>query len=114
MVLASPNDQEYPRYPLVLKFNDTLAPPLCLVILFLMEISACIIMTANETQYLMWMYSSIQKQLLNLYCIVYKHITTNYKHLSKSLLIYTKEIQRKSIDFCKLCPFRDINGNCDM
>ena len=34
MVLASPNDQEYPRYPLVLKFNVTLAQPLCFVILY--------------------------------------------------------------------------------
>ena len=31
-VLASPNDQKYPRYPLVLKFNVTLARPLRLVI----------------------------------------------------------------------------------
>ena len=34
MVLASPNDQKYPRYQLVLKFNDTLARPLRLVILY--------------------------------------------------------------------------------
>ena len=34
MVSASPNDQKYPRYPLVLKFNVTLARPLRLVILF--------------------------------------------------------------------------------
>ena len=33
MVLASPNDQKYSRYPLVLKFNVTLARPLRLVIL---------------------------------------------------------------------------------
>ena len=34
MVLASPNDQKYPRYPLVLKLNVTLARPLRLVILY--------------------------------------------------------------------------------
>ena len=33
MVLASPNDQNYPRYRLVLKSNGTLARPLRLVIL---------------------------------------------------------------------------------
>ena len=31
-VLASPNDQTYPRYPLALKFNVTLAQQLRLVI----------------------------------------------------------------------------------
>ena len=31
MFLASPNDQKYPRYPLVLKFNVTLARLLRLV-----------------------------------------------------------------------------------
>ena len=34
MVLASPNDQKYTRYPLALKFNVTLARPLRLVILY--------------------------------------------------------------------------------
>ena len=34
MVLASPNDQKYLRYPLVLKLNVTLARPLRLVILY--------------------------------------------------------------------------------
>ena len=33
MSLASHNDQKYPRYPLVLEFNVTLALPLRLVIL---------------------------------------------------------------------------------
>ena len=32
MFLASPNDQKYPRYPLVLKVNVTIARPLRLVI----------------------------------------------------------------------------------
>ena len=31
---GSPNDQKYPRYPLVLKFNITLARPLRLVIVY--------------------------------------------------------------------------------
>ena len=34
MFFAPPNDQKYPRYPLVLKFNVTLALPLRLVIPF--------------------------------------------------------------------------------
>ena len=34
MVSAFHNDQKYPRYPLVLKLNATLARPLRLVILF--------------------------------------------------------------------------------
>ena len=34
---ASPNDQKYPRYPLVLKLNVTLAQPLHLVILFFLK-----------------------------------------------------------------------------
>ena len=34
MVSASPNDQKYPRCPLVLKSNVTLAQPLRLVILY--------------------------------------------------------------------------------
>ena len=39
MLLAFPNDQKYPRYPLFLKYNVTLARPLRLVIpYFLMEI----------------------------------------------------------------------------
>ena len=34
MVWAPPNDQKYPRYPLVLKSNVTLAQPLRFVILY--------------------------------------------------------------------------------
>ena len=34
MVSVSPNDQKYPRYPLVLKLNVFLARPLCFVILY--------------------------------------------------------------------------------
>ena len=37
MVSASPNDQKYPRYPLVLKLNVTLARPLRLVILYFLK-----------------------------------------------------------------------------
>ena len=63
---AYPNDQKYARYPLVFKLNVTLARPLRLVILYFLYgkscqmIGACIFMTANETQDLMWMSSSIQ------------------------------------------------------
>ena len=37
MVSASPKDQKYPRYPLVLKLNVTLAQPLRLVILYFLK-----------------------------------------------------------------------------
>ena len=54
-VLGSTNDQKYPRYPLVLKFNVTIARPLRLVIPYFFNgnscqmIGACISMTTNET-----------------------------------------------------------------
>ena len=66
MFLASPNDQKYPRYPLVLKFNVPLARLLHLIILYFLNgnscqmIGTCIFMTANEIWDLMWMGSSIQ------------------------------------------------------
>ena len=66
MVLASLNDQKYPRYLLVLELNVTLARPLRSVILYFVNgksyqmIGACIFMTANETRDLMWMGSPIQ------------------------------------------------------
>ena len=66
MVLAPPNDQKYPRYPLVLKFNVTLVRPLRLVILYFLNGNSCqmigayILLTAKETLDLMWMGSSIQ------------------------------------------------------
>ena len=50
-----PHVQKYPRYPLVLKFNVTLARPLSLVIPYCFNgnscqmIGACIFTTANET-----------------------------------------------------------------
>ena len=65
-ITASPKDQKYPRYPLVLKLNVTLAWPLRLVILYFFNgkpcqmIGPCIFMTANETRDLMWMGSPIQ------------------------------------------------------
>ena len=37
MVLASLNDQKYPRYPLALNFNVTLARPLRLVITYFFQ-----------------------------------------------------------------------------
>ena len=50
MVLASPNDQKYPRYPLVFKFNVTLARPLRLVILYLFfHGNSCQVIGSTET-----------------------------------------------------------------
>ena len=66
MVSASSNGQKYPRYPLVLKLNVTLARPLRWAILYFLNgkscqmISACIFMSANETRNLMWIGSPIQ------------------------------------------------------
>ena len=66
MVSASPDNQKCPRYPLVLKFNVTLARPQRLVILYFINgkscqmIGACILITANATRDLMWMGSLIQ------------------------------------------------------
>ena len=66
MVLASPNDQKYPRYLLVLKLNVTLARPLRLVNLYffkwkiLSDDRRLYLLTANETRDLMWMGSPIQ------------------------------------------------------
>ena len=67
MVLASPNDQKYLRYPLVLKLNVTLAQTLRLVIMYFFlngkscqMIGACIFMPANQTRDPMWMGSPIQ------------------------------------------------------
>ena len=81
MVLASPNDQKYPRYPLVVKLNVTFARPLRFgnsVFFFngksCQMIGACIFMTANETRDLMLINVdglTQTKQLLNLLCIVY-------------------------------------------
>ena len=65
MVSASPNDQKYPRHPLVLKFNATLAWSLCLEILYFLNgkscqmIGTCIFMTAKETRDMIWMGSPI-------------------------------------------------------
>ena len=66
MFLTAPNDQKYPRYPLALKLNVTLARLLRLVITYFLNgnscqmIGACIFMTANEAGDLMWMGSPIQ------------------------------------------------------
>ena len=52
---AYPNDKKYPRYPLALKLNVTLARPLRLVIPYFLNgnscqmFGTCIFMTANET-----------------------------------------------------------------
>ena len=62
-----PNDQKYPRYPLVLKFNVTLnstAAAFGNSVFFngkpCQMFDACIFMTANKTCSLMWMGSPIQ------------------------------------------------------
>ena len=75
MFLASPNDQKYQSYPIVLKFDVTLAWPLRLVIPYFFNgnycqmLGACIFMTANERPDADWLTHT--KQLLNLLCIVY-------------------------------------------
>ena len=62
MTMVSPYDQKYPRYPLVLNFNVTLARPLRFVIRYFLNgnschmIGTCILVTANETFDMMWMY----------------------------------------------------------
>ena len=77
MVSASPNDQQYPRYPLVLKLNVILARPLRLVILYFF-----IRKILSDDRYLYlhdskWNSRSDMdglthtKQLLNLLCLVY-------------------------------------------
>ena len=77
MVSAYPNDQKYPRYPLVLKLNITLARPLRLVILFFFKWK---ILSDDRRLYLHDSKSNSRsdvdrlthtKQLLNLLCIVY-------------------------------------------
>ena len=83
MFLASPNDQKYPHYPLVLKCNVTLAWPLRFVIpsFFLngnscQMFDACIFMTSNETDVDGLTHT---KQLLNLLCIVYQTINHSFE-----------------------------------
>ena len=77
MVSASPNDQKYPRYPLVLKLNVTLARPLRLVILYFFKWKT---LSDDRRLYLhdskLNLNSNVDgltrtKQLLNLLCIVY-------------------------------------------
>ena len=74
MVLA---DQNYPRYPLVLKFNVTLARPLCLVVLYFFKwkvLSDDWHLYLYDSKWNLW-YDvdglTHTKQLLNLLCIVY-------------------------------------------
>ena len=77
MVLASPNDQKYPLYPLVLKLNVTLARPLHLVNLYFFKRK---ILSDDRRLYLHDRKRNSKshvnglthtKQLLNLLCIVY-------------------------------------------
>ena len=77
MVSASHNDKKYPRYPLVLKLNVTLARPLRLVILHFYKWK---FLSDDRRLYLhesKWNSRSDEnglthtKQMLNLLCIVY-------------------------------------------
>ena len=76
MVSASPNDQEYQRYALVLKSNGTVARPLRLVILYFLKWK---ILSDDRRLYLHGSKCNSRsgvdgltntKQLLNLLCIV--------------------------------------------
>ena len=89
MFLASPNDQKYPRYPLVLKFNDTLVRQLSFVIPYFFKWK---FLSDDRHLYLhdsKWnLISDVDgfihtKQLLNLLCIVYIRET---EHKSEKLL----------------------------
>ena len=67
MFLASVNDKKYPRYPLALKFNATLARPLRLVILYIFKCQLLsddwhlyIHDSKNKTWDMMWMGSQMQ------------------------------------------------------
>ena len=77
MVLATPNDQEYPRYPLVLKFNVTLARSLRLVILYFLKWKFLFDDRRLYLHDIKWNSRSDvdgldhTKRLLNLLCIVY-------------------------------------------
>ena len=80
MVSASPNDQKYPRDPLVLKLNVLLARPLRLVILYFLKWKT---LSDDRRLYLndskLTLSSDVEglthtKQLLNLLCIVYIQI----------------------------------------
>ena len=77
MVLASPNDQKYLRYPLALKLNSTLARPLRFVILYFFKWKT---LSDDRRLYIhdsKWNSRSDvdglthTKQLLNLLCINY-------------------------------------------
>ena len=76
MGLASPNDQKYPRYPLVVKFNVTLARPLRLVILYFFNGGDRRLYLHDSKRNLRSDVDGLihTKQLLNLLCIVYKLI----------------------------------------
>ena len=92
MMSASLNDQNYPRYPLVLKLNVTLAQPLHLVILYFFKWK---ILSADRRLYLhnsKWNSRSDvdglthTKQLLNLLCIVYFGCSKEPPHWDSSFV----------------------------
>ena len=95
MVSAPPDDQKYPRYPLVLKLNVTLARPLRLVILYFFNWK---ILSDGRRLYLhdsKWNSRSDvdglthTKQLLNLLCIVYITYGKFYIVIRKSRVLYS-------------------------
>ena len=77
MFLASLNDKKYPRYPLALKFNVTLARPLRLVIPYFFQWKFLWDVRRLYLHDSKWNWRSDvdglthTKQLLNLLCIVY-------------------------------------------
>ena len=88
IVLASPNYQKYPRYPLVLKLNVTLSRALRLVILYFFKWK---MLSDDRRLYLhdsKWNSRSDvdgithTKQLLNLLCIVYIYMWFQSKFCS--------------------------------
>ena len=99
MVSASSNVQKYPRYPLVLKLNVTLARPLRLVILYFFKWK---ILSDDRRLYLHDRKWNLRydvdeltgtKQLLNLLCIVYNltsRTRTKFYSLHCSLLLNRK------------------------
>ena len=99
MFLASPNDQKYPRYPLALKLNVTLARPLRLIIPYFFKwkfLSDVRRLYLHDSK---WNLGSDvdglthTKPLLNLLCIVYiLHIV----HFAKYGIINETQFIRKN------------------
>ena len=103
MVLASTNDRKYPRYPLVLKLNVTLARPLRLTILYFLKWK--ILSDDRRLNDSKWnLRSDVDglthtKLLLNLLCIVYINCKAVFKH-SNSIIPFALSC------FCEFGSFR--------